>query len=433
MSLYLRDYVCGRNGRAFQVVRDGVTLNLAPKNQASPLSGSLVPSMSGTVFSSTDLYDIDSIARLYSESSTVSCPVQLDPTGVSGRVLAMTQVGDAGYLLTREVLEGFSETLKVTDDADQDVKRFDLWPAVHRQAFSLSSDSRCSPSVGHELAKYYSSGDAHDRSYGVSGLTALLLRNWLDENMVDEMPYAVSASVSASWLAAAEDLESSLLFDVERRICETSFDFQGRQRLLAVYNGGQMYALTGSDEFYSHSEGLPNAYALEWRTTDDNYPAGELELSVNPMRLKGFYDSAYQPETDATASSLTGCRNYVDCGTMQDSFWLSYKMARDLDDSAWVTRDFAHVERVRGLYKLSSGARHKSNLFSLRLRDTGLNSRMDSLTGSFDVNGSGSPVLSSGTQFKAVIQKVVEEELRGMMVRIAPANAELWKVTWEGS
>ena len=161
----------------------------------------------------------------------------------------------------------------------------------------------------------------------------------------------------------------------------------------------------------------------------NDYENGDLNFYNNPMRLKNFYDSDYQLPTDSKSTVLSGIRNYIGIGTMQDSIWLSYKQTSNLDNATNLLKDFFFIERIKGFYKLKSNAKHKSNFYSIKIKDSGLNSDLDNNLNTMKLDD-GATI--NGPQAKSILQGIVSGEIVNMLEKIAPSNTQLWKIVWEG-
>jgi hypothetical protein len=154
--------------------------------------------------------------------------------------------------------------------------------------------------------------------------------------------------------------------------------------------------LTGTNDLYS-------PYANE---DDPN------KIYVNPFQLKNMYDYNWQNRVDHNRQVITGIREYVRVGKTQNTIWLAYKYY--VEGITPNVQSYELVERVKGLYKFRANDGHKSNIYSIRIKNSGLN---ELLTNSY---------------VKTKIRDIIEETVHTAVKKIAPSNTQLWKIMWEG-
>ena len=77
---------------------------------------------------------------------------------------------------------------------------------------------------------------------------------------------------------------------------------------------------------------------------------------------------------------------------------------------------YQQVERIKGIKTFGLYPKHKSNIYSIRIKDSGLNNN-----------------LNANPDFKAQIQKGLNTVIRNMVTKTSPVNTMLWKIIWEGS
>lgn len=134
-------------------------------------------------------------------------------------------------------------------------------------------------------------------------------------------------------------------------------------------------------------------------------------IYVNPFALKNVYNYNWNTEYDKTTLMLTGIRDYMKVGSTQGTIWTSYRYLRDNETDI---DKYENVERFKGLYKYKQTALHKSNIYSIKIKNSGLNSNI------------------TDVEVKNNLRTIIETTLHNVVKRIAPANTALWKIEWEG-
>lgn len=135
------------------------------------------------------------------------------------------------------------------------------------------------------------------------------------------------------------------------------------------------------------------------------------KIYVNPFHLKNMYDYDWQTRIDHDTEKLMGIRNYKRSGKTQDTIWLSYNYYALPEE---VVQKYEMVERIRGLYKFKQNDGHKSNIYSIRITNSGLNEGM-----------------ADGTA-KTSLRNIIEEAVKSAVEKISPKHTQLWKIIWEG-
>lgn len=132
----------------------------------------------------------------------------------------------------------------------------------------------------------------------------------------------------------------------------------------------------------------------------------------NPFHLKNIYNSDWNIDLplDVAPFGVDGLRVYESVGKAQENMWLSYKYIKA--DSK--VKDYENVERVHGLYKFKSSSGHKSNIYSLNIRNSGLNLAME-----------------DGV-VKDELREIVKKSINATIKKIAPAHTQLWKIIYTG-
>ena len=139
------------------------------------------------------------------------------------------------------------------------------------------------------------------------------------------------------------------------------------------------------------------------------------KILLNPFALKNMYNYNWNVEANRKTKQLTGVRNYVKCGKTQDQMWMSYRYFRENED---VTQNYEYIERTYGLYKFQPANGHKSNVYSVRVNNSGLT----------DDQREPAATRTAKAQLRGIIEGVIKEAVK----KIAPVSTHLWMVDWQG-
>jgi len=131
---------------------------------------------------------------------------------------------------------------------------------------------------------------------------------------------------------------------------------------------------------------------------------------MNPTMTKNMYNYNFNIEIDRDSLAATGWRKYSEIGNTQNTLWLKYNYIRKTPD---FSENYDLAERVRGLYKFKPAEAHKSNVYSIRIKNSGLNRIADET-------------------LRTQIQNIVADNLLETVKKLAPAHTQLWKIEWEG-
>lgn len=190
--------------------------------------------------------------------------------------------------------------------------------------------------------------------------------------------------------------------------------------------------------------------ALEYYDFDEGRLYGNSFKCKNPWNLS--YDISAKIE-DSTFTDVSGneilsqeariedVRSYVDMRIGAGKPWLAYKVQNSYSGSREITKtnnnNFAedlvtpvgvslsgsktdgvfaydHIERIAGIKRNIGSNSHKSNIFSVRIKDSGLNNSIDDET------------------IRAQTQDGLDKVIREVIERIKPAHTSLWKIDWQG-
>ena len=94
---------------------------------------------------------------------------------------------------------------------------------------------------------------------------------------------------------------------------------------------------------------------------------------------------------------------------------MSYKYYREIPTTI---QEFELVERIGGLYKYRPIEGHKSNIYSIRIFNSGLNEDMNNTPEQKEVQNK--------------LKEIINETVRTVVKKIAPSSTQLWKIEWIG-
>lgn len=77
-------------------------------------------------------------------------------------------------------------------------------------------------------------------------------------------------------------------------------------------------------------------------------------------------------------------------------------------------KDYEFIERIKGVNRMGANKLHKSNIFSIRIRDSGLN---ESIT---------------DTTVRERVQNSINTIIKDVITRVAPIYTQLWKIIYKG-
>ncbi len=405
----LRNYVCGPNSRTFQVLEltgstsevSGLTEYADISTMAGYQNGSLntIPSNTSTsIISGGSLYDIDEYLRKYAIEKTYNLDDgslgTLGPSAEFSPIVDVEQFGDFIFQLSKETVHGTQFKKNIDGGPTDDI--FYEGEPMHNTRPDVYTES------AHEVGLYYP-------CESVSGNPELARE-------IDKSIYTTG-------------------FDFYRRkiVFGTEKDYGSGIDELALYvksTGNSVdpyWNFPVSALVYGYTDGIQYSYLLEQNLNheivhDTNNVSGY--VYINPFKLKNMYDYNFEMEIGPNRDTLDGLRNYLTIGKRQETLWLKYKYVKDYDyefsndeDVAWrmdPVQRFDMVERVKGLYKFGARGSHKSNIYSIEINNSELNEG-----------------IVDSTQ-RAEIQAEVEDQVRKIVRKIAPAYTQLWKVEFKG-
>ena len=242
-----------------------------------------------------------------------------------------------------------------------------------------------------------------------SGSSIDLIINKINFNITNEnLIYGMLSG--SNLIVYVKDLSANEVYSVPNRPGSLPMNYLLEQPL--NYNSkfareGFVYGMTSGVNNYLYTPDISgnNAYSPYANELQENI------IYVNPFKLKNMYNNNWQTEINRTDLSLNGLRSYKACGNTQNTIWLSYNYVRE-DYS--VLQRYELVERVRGLYKYKGFDGHKSNIYSIRINNSGLNQSMTDET------------------VKKKLREIIEQTLLNVVKKIAPAHTQLLKIEYTG-
>ena len=195
---------------------------------------------------------------------------------------------------------------------------------------------------------------------------------------------------------------------------------------------------TSDNMVYAMREGnpdsIPFSYILEQSLTyqpefsgkiSENVDDSLFKIYVNPFKTKSMYDNYYEPNYNRETLTQTGRRIYNKIGLASEVPYLSYKYVTTDPDFNDILKEYEFIEVMKGLYKLRGTHIHKSNLYSIRISNSGLNNAIP-LDKEIMVNGKMMPIRTN-------LQSIVEVQVMEMVKTMTPVYTQLLNVIWTGS
>jgi len=93
------------------------------------------------------------------------------------------------------------------------------------------------------------------------------------------------------------------------------------------------------------------------------------------------------------------------------------KIISDSVVSESIISNFEFIDRIKQINRFRNVGLHKSNIFSISIKDSGLN---ESIQNTYD------------EATKLQLQSGINNLIRGMIKNIVPAHTQLWKIEWKG-
>lgn len=160
----------------------------------------------------------------------------------------------------------------------------------------------------------------------------------------------------------------------------------------------------------ANADSLPFSYVLESNHAENQVVGSNGYVNVNPFRTKNHLKNDYNMFVDSS-DQLVAWRRYTGIGRTGDEIWISYRVdhANSTTNEA-LTEQYETVEFLEGIAKYKgSSTGHKSNIYSIRIHNSGLNQEGEIYT---------------------ELRNVFEKSLFTMMTKIAPMHTQLWKIEY---
>lgn len=183
-----------------------------------------------------------------------------------------------------------------------------------------------------------------------------------------------------------------------------------------------------SDNFQTriNLDGIKYNYMFEIPLNNEvnDFESGDVHADI--FQNKNVYDPYYSMDMDGT-TSIKNCREYCGvgngCGTLYLKYYDNQKYyGQYLNEENNISNysmtqekekyDFQKIETMTSINRFRNNIRHKSNLFSLELRDTGLNSVQNENVDK--------------------IKQDIKNNIREMVKHTSPANTQLFDIFFSG-
>ena len=139
---------------------------------------------------------------------------------------------------------------------------------------------------------------------------------------------------------------------------------------------------------------------------------GEDEMIINSTQLKNYYDQMFEMHYDRDTSELLGLKIYNNMKSTQEAPWMSYKYQNKVPT---VLDNYEFIEHVKALYKLEAIPKHKSNMYSIRINNSGLNKSFE-----------------GSEETRQRIQDIIKEYVFDLVEQYTPAHTQLLGIAFLG-
>lgn len=364
----------------------GSSINLWDDLYIGGVSGDIL--LDDNVIVDNTIYNSGWFERLYSihhPNITTIDPVDLEMRATDSDILNSVQFGDYSFLLTNATSLGTRYSLESSNNLDVD----DWWLEKHQVVTYVPGTS----------------GDEID-----------IICSKINFNLTPESPDLVYGLVSGGELMlytkATSGVDASTVYSMSGIPFSLPFNYLFEQPLnknIGFAREGIVYgALSGLAEvvYVQDVNALDQLVYSPYADADDTN-----KIYVNPFKLKNMYDNNWQTNITRSDNSLFGARNYHKVGKTQETLWLSYNYHTE---EALPLQNYQLVERVEGLYKYQPAEGHKSNIFSIRVTNSGLNEML------------------TDDDLREDVKNIIKESILKAVKKIAPASTQLWKIDWRG-
>jgi hypothetical protein len=139
------------------------------------------------------------------------------------------------------------------------------------------------------------------------------------------------------------------------------------------------------------------------------------ELVVLGTSLKNFYDQKFDMNYDRDENLLLGLKFYKKLGQTQEAPWLSYNYTTSGELSGNTLQNYQFIERIKGLHKLNPTLKHKSNLYSIKIKNSGLNN-----------------AFTASDSLKQDIQTFIKAYIKDTLRNNTPVHTQLLSIDFTG-
>lgn len=303
---------------------------------------------------------------------------EVEPT--ASDIIDMVQFGDYSFNLTYPTAFGTSYATMMTPTVTEWYREpHDV--VIYQPSAALSATSE----IQHVVNKinFNITTESPDLLYGIISGNTLIA-------------YVPNVTLSGNTVYAATGIvEGSLPFNY---LFEQPLNFNMRFSPFDL-----AYGIISEDTIYSTSANI--VYSPSANNDDDIN-----RIYYNPFKLKNMYNYNWNTEVNLIdPTTINGMRVYLKVGKCGEQMWLTYKYYRETADPL---QEYESAERVYGLYKLIPFEGHKSNIYSIRVYNSGLNDAINNIT------------------IKNKIKAIVEKSIIKAVKKIAPSNTQFWYIDW---
>ena len=370
-----------------------------------------------SITADSSIYNVGNFERNYSvrHPHLVDFGVDIEVKPTESDIMDMVQFGNYAFNLTNETSIGNSYDLLTTPTIGNQ------WYFQNQSVDSYIEDVYYQEP--HELAIYPPTGDltgdladGSDELHGVKDII-----NQMSFNLSQETPDIVYGYVSGEQIIVFvkdQETNADTVYSLNGGLkYSLPFAYLMEQPLMYSINFGRegiVYGELSGDLQYVFtpliSAGVEQTLYSPYANEEEDF-----EIYYNPFKLKNMYNYNWNSEYNRIKKELTGARDYLKVGNTQETLWLSYRYYREVPTDV---QDFELIERVGGLYKYRGFEGHKSNIYSIRIQNSGLNE---------DLNNSPEQL-----EIQSKLREIIEDTVRNVVKKIAPASSQLWKIEWQG-
>lgn len=193
-----------------------------------------------------------------------------------------------------------------------------------------------------------------------------------------------------------------------------------------IYNSNTDTELSNRYKSCVNLDGIEYNYMFEIPLNDqiNDFDSGDIHADI--FQTKNAYNAYYSMEMD-TPKSLKNCRNYCGLGNGCGTLFLKYydnvdyvggitNYENDIS-TVYMEKDnspkynFQKIETITSINRFRNNIRHKSNLYSIEIRDSGLNNLNEE---------------------SVKIKQDIKNNIREIVKKVTPVNTQLFDVFFSG-